>query len=67
MKCSSAKIEIGSADDGRAVVKLVVGNKPNRIGKFFAVSQVAWVEMPPGMARSIAADLIEVAHSIDGK
>jgi len=67
MKCSSAKVQIDKAADGRTVVKLIVGNKPERVGKHLEVNQVAWVEMPPGMARSIAADLIEVASSIDGK
>jgi hypothetical protein len=65
MKCSSAKIEIDKADDGRSVVKLIVGNKPERVGEHFAVNQVAWVEMSPGMARSIAADLLEVASEIE--
>lgn len=64
MKCSSAKVEIGKGDDGRDVVRLVVGNTPERVGKHFAVNQVAWVEMPPGMAESIAKDLLEVAAEV---
>lgn len=65
MKCSSVKVEIDKADDGRGVVKLVVGNKPARVGKRFAVDQVAWVEMPPGMARMIAAELLASAIDVE--
>lgn len=67
MKCSSTKIEVDTAADGRRIVKLIVGNHAERVGKHFAVNQVAWVEMPPGMARSIAADLIEVADEIENQ
>ena len=65
MKCSSTKIEIDRSDDGRCVVKLVVGNIPRSVGKYFAVNKVAWVEMPPGMARSLAAELIEAAALVE--
>ena len=65
MKCDSVKTGMDTADDGRKVVTLYVGNKIGRSGKHFAVGQVAWIEMSPGMARSVAADLIEVADAIE--
>jgi hypothetical protein len=63
MRCRSIRVKPGYAEDesGRQVVVVTVGNM-RRVG---CVDEVAWVEMSPGMARSIAYDLYEVAREIE--
>lgn len=65
MQCRSIRVKADHAADesGRRVVCITIGNM-RQVG---CVDEVAWVEMSSGMARSVAADLIEVANSIDTK
>lgn len=64
MQCRTIRVKRDVTDQigsDRAVVLVTVGNM-RRVG---CVDEVAWIEMSPGMARSIAADLIEVAAEIE--
>jgi len=53
MRCRSIKVRMGEAEDGRSIVVITLGNMRD-VG---CHDEVAWCEMPPGMADSIASDL----------
>lgn len=63
MQCTSIKVsaETTNRDDGKPVVAVVMGNM-RRVG---CVDEVAWAEIPPGMAREIARNLIEAADEVE--
>jgi hypothetical protein len=63
MKCRSVKVECDTHEDGRPVVGIILGNI-RRVG---AIDEVAWAHIPPGMAREIAANLIEAADKVDAQ
>ena len=59
-RCRSVKVtpDISDGKRNRPVVSMSIGNLA---GDRRSHCEVAWVEMPPGMARQIAQDLIEAA------
>ena len=63
MRCKTIRATADRSDDDetRRVVVVTMGNM-RRVG---AIDEVAWIEMPSGMARQIAADLIEAADAIE--
>jgi len=63
MKCRTIRVRSDRSEDGRRVVSVVVGNM-RRVG---SVDEVAWMEMSPGMAREIAANLIEAAGEVESE
>jgi len=60
MKCSSLRARADKTEDGHPVVSISVGNM-RRVG---AVDEVAWMEIPPGMAEEIARNLFEAAAEV---
>lgn len=63
MQCSSIRVsaETTSRDDGKPAVVVTMGNM-RRVG---CVDEVAWAEIPPGMAREIARNLIDAADEVE--
>lgn len=62
MQCRSIRVERDVTDGSdRQVVLVTVGN----LRPVGCIDEVAWLEMSPGMARSVAADLMEIAAEIE--
>ena len=61
MKCSSLRARADKTEDGHPVVSISVGNM-RRVG---AVDEVAWMEIPPSMAREIAHNLMTAAGEVE--
>lgn len=61
MECKAVRAKPDETDDGRPCVALVMGNM-RAVG---CINEVAWSNLPPGMAREIAADLISAADDVE--
>lgn len=61
MKCRAVRARAHRTEDGRPIVSLVMGNM-RPVG---CIDEEAWAELPPGMAREIARDLIAAADEIE--
>lgn len=61
MQYRTIRVRVDETEDGKPVVSLVMGNMRS-VG---VINEVAWAEIPPGMAREIARDLIEAADAVE--
>lgn len=61
MRCRSVRAKVDFDDNDKPVVCLEMGNM-RRVG---AIDLTAWAELPPGMAREIAANLIRAADEVE--
>lgn len=61
MRCTSARAKADETEDGVPIVSLELSERtpayPNQL--------VAWIELPPYMARKVAQDLLEAAEAIE--
>lgn len=63
MDCRSVRVRESRDKDGRPCVLIVLGNM-RAVG---CHDEVAWSDMPIGMARQIAADILEAAAEAERK
>lgn len=61
MQCRAVRAKPDTTEDGRRIVSLTMGNM-RAVG---CLDEVAWADLPPGMAREIARELVQAADEID--
>ena len=61
MKCRAVRARADKTEDGMPVVSLVMGN----LRPVGCIDEVAWAELPPGMAREIGEELIAAAAEVE--
>jgi len=64
LECRAIRVRPGLAEDARKVVTLVLGNLRGGVPPGF--DDIAEIKMSPGMARSVADDLLKVGAEIEG-
>lgn len=61
MRCKAVRVRAAQSEDGDMVVSMVVGNM-RPVG---CIDEVAWLELPIGMAREVAAELVRAADAVE--
>ena len=61
MRCKAIRSKADTDEDGKIVVSIVVGNM-RPVG---SVDEIAWMELPPAMAREVALGLLEAVSDAE--
>lgn len=61
MQCKTFRAKADVTEDGRPVVLVTVGNM-RAVG---AIDEVAWMELPSGMAREVAQNILDAVDDVE--